>query len=494
MTIEEILKGESKNLEFKETLPEDSRKYMKTIVAFANGGGGQLIVGIRDKDHAVIGLDQETIPRTIDRITNSIADSCEPLIIPDIFPQAIGDKTVIVIEISQGRQRPYYIKALGMDKGTYIRTAGSTRAADRSLIQEMYYEDENRSFDTVINRDIKVTDKDIKKLCADMKKEAQRNCLTDAQKKTVKTPNKNNLITWGILKEENNTVYPTYAYYYLRGMDPMLSQIQCAVFKGRTRGIFVDKREYGGNLWNQVEEAYQFVLRNIHLGAKLKGVYRQDIYELPPDSIRELIINAVVNCSFLQGSRIQVAIYDDRLEISSPGGLMPGVTIDKMKEGFSKVRNHGIANAFSYMNLIEQWGSGIPKILRELKKQGLPELEFIDMGIAFRVNMYRDPENNRVIADTGENISDNNGESAINSDKSNKSAINSDKLSITDNEKAILKYIMENKSATTVNISAIIGLKAPRTRQILGEMVKKGLIIAEGANRNRRYLIGKEEN
>ena len=65
---------------------------------------------------------------------------------------------------------------------------------------------------------------------------------------------------------------------------------------------------------------------------------------------------------------MQVAIYDNRLEISSPGGLMPGVTIEKMKEGFSKVRNHGIANAFVYMNLIEQWGSGIPKILTQTKE------------------------------------------------------------------------------------------------------------------------------
>jgi len=115
-----------------------------------------------------------------------------------------------------------------------------------------------------------------------------------------------------------------------------MSQIQCAVFKGNTRGIFVDKREYGGNLWDQVEQAYQFVLRNIHLGARIKGIHRQDVYELPPESIRELIINA-----------------------------------------------------FVYMNLIEQWGSGIPKILAQTKEYGLPEVEFIDMENALRVNMYR---------------------------------------------------------------------------------------------------------
>ena len=79
------------------------------------------------------------------------------------------------------------------------------------------------------------------------------------------------------------------------------------------------------------------MLRNIRLGAKIEGVYRKDIYELPPDSIRELIINAVINCSFLQTSHVQVAIYDDRLEITSPGGLMPGVTVGRMKEGYSQL-------------------------------------------------------------------------------------------------------------------------------------------------------------
>ena len=122
MTVEEILQGESKDLKFKEKLPEDSKKYMKTIVAFSNGDGGRLIIGVND-DREIVGVDQTAVFTMIDKITNAISDSCEPLIIPDIAPQAGGDKTVIVVEISAGRQRPYYLKSLGMDKGTFIRTA-----------------------------------------------------------------------------------------------------------------------------------------------------------------------------------------------------------------------------------------------------------------------------------------------------------------------------------------------------------------------------------
>ena len=88
-----------------------------------------------------------------------------------------------------------------------------------------------------------------------------------------------------------------------------------------------------------------------------------------------------MNCSYIQASNIQVAIYDDRLEITSPGGLLPGVTIDLMKEGFSKIRNRSLANAFAYMNLVEAWGSGIPKLMQAMKEYGLREPEFIDMKL-----------------------------------------------------------------------------------------------------------------
>lgn len=477
MTVEEILQGESKDLEFKEKLPEDSKKYMKTIVAFSNGDGGRLIIGVND-DREIVGVDQTSVFTMIDKITNAISDSCEPLIIPDIAPQAVGDKTVIVVEISAGRQRPYYLKSLGMDKGTFIRTAGSTRLADRPFIQEMYYEDENRSFDNVVNKDIDVTDADIKSFCEDMKKEAQRNCLNEKDAEKVKTPTKNNLITWGILKEENGVVRPTYAYYYLRGLDGVMSQIQCAVFKGNTRGIFVDKREYGGNLWDQVEQAYQFVLRNIHLGARIKGIHRQDVYELPPESIRELIINAVVNCSFLQGSIVQVAIYDNRLEISSPGGLMPGVTLEKMKEGFSKVRNHGIANAFVYMNLIEQWGSGIPKILAQTKEYGLPEVELIDMGIALRVNMYR------ALAEDEKQAIKTSDKKQATSDKNKRQMTKEN-----DSRSMFAEYMSQHGASSTAEIAAFSGLSPQRTRAILARMVEDGIVIAEGANKKRKYRL-----
>lgn len=99
MTIEEILAGESKNVEFKETLPEKSIKYMKSVVAFANGTGGKIIFGIADKTRDVVGFDKEDVFKKMDAIANAVSDSCEPAIIPDITLQTVDGKTVIVVEV-----------------------------------------------------------------------------------------------------------------------------------------------------------------------------------------------------------------------------------------------------------------------------------------------------------------------------------------------------------------------------------------------------------
>lgn len=292
------------------------------------------------------------------------------------------------------------VKSEGLENGVYIWVSGTTRPADRAMARELYYECDGHSYNSVIWTDMTVTDDKIRNLCRQMKDVAVANSKSELQRESMKDVTKNVLISWGILKvAEDGKVYPTNAYVYLTGQDGGHSMIQCGVFKGKTRSNFIDKRDYDGPLWEQVENALKFVLRNIHLGSKIEGVYRKDTYELPPDSIRELIINAVMNCSYIQNSHIQVAVYEDRLEITSPGGLLPVVTIPLMKEGFSKIRNRALANAFVYMNLVEAWGSGIPKLMDEMQQYGLREPEFIDMEVTFRINLYRNQYDDNGVKD-----------------------------------------------------------------------------------------------
>ena len=113
MAKDELFSGESKNIEYKVVVPDKSEKYMKTVVAFANTQGGRLVIGIDDKTHQVVGVDNDSLFQAMDALTNAISDSCEPQIIPDIGPQTVDGKTVIVITVEAGKNRPYYIKAQG---------------------------------------------------------------------------------------------------------------------------------------------------------------------------------------------------------------------------------------------------------------------------------------------------------------------------------------------------------------------------------------------
>lgn len=389
MAEESLFAGESKNIEYKVAVPKKSEKYMKTVVAFANGNGGKIVFGIDDKTLEIVGMDEDNIFKTMDAITNAISDSCEPRIRPDVTLQTVNDKTVIVVEILPGAMRPYYIKSEGMTEGTYMRVSGTTRPVEGYMLKELILEGQNRYFDSEPCRELQITDEDIQNFCKTMKETAIKNTWQNSEKAKIKDITKNTLLSWGILTEVQGEIFPTNAYALLTGQLRMQPVIQCGLFKGKDRAYFADRKEFDGPIQNQVDAAYQYVLEKINMGMQIQGIYRQDVYELPTDSVRELIANAVAHRSYLEPGNIQVAIFDDRLEVTSPGMLLNNVSIKKMMEGYSKPRNPAIANAFAYMKIIEKWGTGIPRIFRECRDYGLPDPELIDFDGDFRVNMYR---------------------------------------------------------------------------------------------------------
>ncbi len=94
MTVEEILRGEAKNVEFKEMLPRNSEKYTKTVVAYANTQGGRLLFGVADGTREIVGIEEAVLFQTMDRIANAVSDACEPQIVPEIEPYTIEGKTM----------------------------------------------------------------------------------------------------------------------------------------------------------------------------------------------------------------------------------------------------------------------------------------------------------------------------------------------------------------------------------------------------------------
>ncbi len=418
-------------------------------------------------------MDTDSIFQTIDAITNAISDSCEPTILPDITLQTVEDKTVIVVEIFPGKMRPYYIKSKGMVSGTYVRSAGTTRPVTDYMLKELILEGQNRYYDCEICEGLTITPEDIERLCAEMKATAIRNTLTEGEKLNVKDVTQNVLISWGVLAEKDGAVVPTNAYALLTGQARFQPVIQCAVFKGKDRAYFVDRREFEGSIQNQMEAAFQYVLEKINRGMRIQGMYRQDRYELPVDSVREMIANSVAHRSYLEPGNIQVALFDDRLEVTSPGMLLNGVSIKKMKEGYSKPRNRAIASAFAYMKIIEKWGSGIPRILRECSEYGLPEPEFIDFDGDFRVNMYRQlPEKDWSHTDDTKHDTKHDTNDTI-----------------SENDTKVLNLIRENPSITQAELREKLQVSIVTVKRLRADLQKRGLIERQGSSRKGKWII-----
>lgn len=528
MTIEDLKKGEYETVEYKQDIPLVKEKYLKTAVAFANASGGRLIFGVENNTWRVIGFSDEEVFKKYDSIANSIYDACEPSIVPIMTIEEIDGKKIIVAEIRAGMAKPYYIRNIGMMEGTYIRIAGVSRIAERYMIRELQLEGTNRGFDAIQVVGDAISEKAIKALCKNMYERAIERCLTDEQRKEQKKVTKSQLVSWKILVESNGKYYPTNAWKLLTGDTEELlpdAYIQMAAFKGNTRSVFIDRKEAKGPIYQQIEEAMLFVKKHINLGSRIDGVYREDYYELPIDSIREIISNAVCHRSYLSPGSIQLAIYDDRLEVTSPGRLNPDLTIEQIIAGNSRMRNAAIGAAFYYMHIIERWGSGIPRLFEDAKAYGLGEPQIKDFGTAFRISLNRktfevDPlgiknpmersgkgekssaSNETEQASSASNDAQNNKSSASNEAEQVSSASNNktdiEKLisNLPDNIKKrageILKVIMDDPSVTSEDIGKKIVLSRATVQRSISEMKSKRILYREGSNNGGKWVINME--
>lgn len=373
---------ESRRLEFKETLPK-SDQLARTVVAFANGAGGKIVFGVKNEPREIVGIQEDRLFALEERISSLIFDRCAPTIIPEIYIQAAQGKSLLVVEIFPGPQKPYYLKSKGKHRGAYIRIGSSNRPASQEMLEALERQRRKISFDAVPAYDISPGELDLGRFKQDYRKATGRK-LQD-----------NHLKNMGLFIYEQDQLWPTNAAVLLSDSSARkrlfpYAKIECARFKGTDIKEFLDQTSIDEPIYAAVEPCLAFIKKNIALGSRIGEVFREDRWEYPLEAIREAIANAIIHRDYsILGSDIKVAIFDDMLEITSPGPLPDTLALEELGTGRSEIRNRILAPIFKDLKLIEAWGTGIQRMKSELASY--PEIELIlrEAGYTFQVQFCK---------------------------------------------------------------------------------------------------------
>jgi len=373
---------ESRRLEFKEAFTKGDQ-VAQTAVAFANGAGGKIVFGVKDSPRQIVGISDDQLFKTEERIANCIFDLCTPSIVPEIYIQSVEGKLLLVVELYPGSQKPYGLKKPGRPNEVYIRAGASNRKASPETIEALERQRRKVSFDVLTVYDCPVEDIDLSRFKKAFKSQTGRKL------------GKTQFFNMGLLQKKEGHEFPTNAALLLSDSPARkqffpYAKIECARFKGTDKRVFLDQSTIEVPVHAAVEPCMTFIKKNIALGSTIGEIYRKDRWEYPLEAIREALINAIIHRDYsILGSDIKVAIYDDMLEITSPGPLPDGLPLEELGTGRSEIRNRVLAPIFKDLKLIEAWGSGIQKIRQDLKDYPGIDLVLQEAGYAFQVQFVK---------------------------------------------------------------------------------------------------------
>lgn len=331
---------ENFNTELKEVLTSELKK---EVVAFANTCDGTIYIGINDKGE-VIGV--ENSDDVIERASASIRNAIKPdvTMYVTLNIEDIENKKVVVIKVQRGASRPYYIGEKGLKpSGVYIRQGNSSIPASEEYIRQMIKETDGDSFEKLRSLNQNLTFN-----YTNMIFEKTGIEFWEVQKKTL-----------GIIGEDN-----LYTNLGLLLSDQCVHTLKIAVFEGKDKAVFKDRKEFTGSLLKQITEAFEYIDLINKTKATFEGLIRKDERDYPVEAIREALLNAVVHREYSFGASTLINIYEDRIEFLSLGGIVSGLSLEAIMLGISQSRNEKLSDVFYRLRLIEAFGTGIQKIIR----------------------------------------------------------------------------------------------------------------------------------
>lgn len=440
-----LKRSEGKTLEFKRELTSMGGA-LKTIVAFANTAGGTLLVGVEDGSGHVRGISKPL--ELEERVANVLSDSIVPRLVPDIEILPWRRTQILAIQVYPSSARPHHIKREGAEKGTYIRVGSSNRRADADLIRELRRVASGESFD--------------EQPMPQLDSEAVDFRAASESFTRVRRLIRRDLETLRLVTGHQGRRVPTVGGVLLFGKDRERyfpdAWIQVGRFGGTDKSRILDRAEIKTLPVRAIDDAIAFIEKHTLRGAKIGKVRRKETWNLPPVAVREAVVNAVAHADYSQGGApIRIAIFDDRLEVENPGLLPFGLTVEDITRGVSKLRNRVIGRVFHELGLIEQWGSGIQRMMTACREAGLPEPHFEEIAVRFRVTIYTERIGRPLLDDT---------------------------------DQAIMATLSEGDGKLTSEIAESIGLTTRATRTRLSRLVDAGLVREVGTgpqDPRRRY-------
>jgi ATP-dependent DNA helicase RecG len=447
--LDALKRPEGKTLEFKRDLSSPDG-VLRTVVAFANTAGGTLLLGVEDATRHVRGVRE---PLDLEeRLASLISDSILPRLAPELDILPWRRTHVLAVRVHPSPGRPHYVKREGLEGGVYVRVGSTNRRADRELIEELRRFARGEAFD--------------EQAMPELDSEALDFRAASESFAAVRKLKRGSLDTLRLVTTHQGRKVPTVGGMLLFGKDRARhfpdAWIQAGRFQGTDKARIMDHTEIRSYPVQGIEAAIAFIQKHALHGAEIGAVRRKERWSLPPAAVREAIINAVAHADYAQaGAPIRVSLFDDRLEVESPGLLPFGLTVDDLRQGISKLRNRVIGRVFHELGLIEQWGSGIQRMTAACLGAGLAPPLLEEIGTRFRVTLHT--------ARTG-----------------------SPALDPTD--QGILDAVAGGKGLSTREIATAIDLTPRATRTRLVRLVERGLVREIGTSpqdpKRRYYRTG----
>jgi len=375
---------ENQFIEFK---PTWRNEHLKIISAFANGDGGELVIGVNDKGNP-IGL--KNCARLLEDIPNKIRNKLG--IIPSVKLEKEKNKEIIRVGVIPSSVPISY-------EGRYYARSGSTTfALEGSELSNFILKKTGLTWDNLIEEDASMEDINPETV-EKFKSHAIDRLPSIGRERNIKAM----LVKLDLIKESKLKK----AALLLFGSRPQKFFLQSHVKIGKflTDTEIMSSDIIEGNLFEQLENTVD-VLRSKYLVSHIKfeGIHRREILEYPYDALREAVINALIHRDYAGTSSIQIRVFQDKLIVLNEGKLPPEVPVEKLKtDHVSKPRNPLLAKIFYFAGFIENWGRGTIKIVERCLEQGLPEPDFFEEYGVMKVVFYKNKFTEEILRKMGLN-------------------------------------------------------------------------------------------